>query len=500
MSPIVTFAKHFPGHIEIQEDLSSIAKQLRLKRIQEVRRNEKLISRKRCQDYRQKIDERKEMKETQQKQIKLQAKMQEREVLVSKWQNTMIEAGQAHRYAKHELVEQEDHRQKKMIKTQVTEQNILQRHHEAVKIIKHQQVERDKKEDFAHYLKHLRDEERQSTREDAHQFGEQIAIQTAKKKLMDEEQARKNLTNIKYMLPHEKIVQSAEHVDQRFPVHVEARIIKHGVLPNDGVIFNAASTQERQTTQENWSAVMTEMKQKNAVKVRAVKAREVQKKAKGIAFLEEELKILAAVDRSGSRLHRVKETQQVKEDQENKVIRDSFEKIFMATSFPNHAKDDVFMPPSPPQFAPTPKRRVPSQHSEHDQRKLQRQFWVDFSERPQVNEEEDHRSVTSRSTFAEEDSLDKSFDEHWLKESQYQPPNVGHRNSLEPIVENHTDDESLSPDTSRIISRHMPDWRRLEVPSPFNGMDGAPIISHQDESFGTNVRQSFLFTLFHLYY
>jgi hypothetical protein len=50
--------------------------------------------------------------------------------------------------------------------------SIPSKHSQAVKIVKHQQQEREKKDELVYYLKHLRDEERYGTREDAHEFGE----------------------------------------------------------------------------------------------------------------------------------------------------------------------------------------------------------------------------------------------------------------------------------------------------------------------------------------
>lgn len=439
----------YPGRLEIREDLEAMAKKLRVKRMQEVREQERQLALARNQEYRDKINQRKEKKMILAKDVKREEVVQKRDQVAAQWQCSLAKTGEAHRTARWSTQETIERR----ITTETT--TIEQRLHaearqkEAMDIIRTKRAEAQQRINDMLYLKHLRDDAKQEEREDAHARRE---TQEIKDRL---NRPQPIVHNTHYF---HQVVQSAERVDHRFPIKIQAKVIRHGLVANDDTVYNDAKIQETVTIKNNWDHIMTEMQQKKAVKKRAIVAKSVAIKQRGSQNLEDQLKVLSVVDRAGGRLHRVKEIHQISKDEDNMKVKDAFEKLFMVSAIPQ-AEDGAIasmplLPPSPPQMR--------SQMRPHE---------MAISRSPMSPYDAlyggDESSTTSYSSASVmEDSL---FDASKLSTS-----NIFHA-----AADYSTDEESLSPDASHILPA---DWRNVE------GIKPAVVVAHDEleESFDTN--------------
>jgi hypothetical protein len=237
-------------------------------------------------------------------------------------------------------------------------------------------VERTRAEREA-FLLTQRQDTRQSEREDAHLFAEQQRLQRDRQ-LAAGNEARLAAMQIRERVTRHatgRIAQSAEVVQERFPVHVRATIVRHGPTDTQAV-RNQATVQSEKVIKQHWQAILNEMKSKSVVKTRAKQAKEVVVRQRGVQFLEEELKLLSMMDRAGDRVNRVKECHQVKNTDTSHLqsLHDSFEQVFLTAPAPpnpssslhhNHplfhadedAEDDAESLQPPPSFVNTPQKR-----------------------------------------------------------------------------------------------------------------------------------------------
>lgn len=357
----------FKGRLEMQEDLSRVSKQLRLDRIKRAREREQQISSERSELYRHFIEESKRQRLMEKKQKKAEELSKRMDALNDQWGYALADAGAAHRDAhlrmeevnRQKLASQDQERRRK----EAAEKRMAF----ALKKVREDEVNRKHKERETLILKHLRDQERWASREDAHCYGETRQVHAVQLEINDK---------------LKRTAQSAESVYNRFPIHITPKITRHGVTVSEMAVLNNAAQEELVARKTAWKNIMSEMTRKRVVKERATSARFKNFRNTSSKQLEDELKILHKYDKSGLRNWRVKEVLAVPPDEaEETDIKMNFEKVFMNV---RPAKDHS---PSPP-----PSRSVsydeggersfvddsPDRHPRGGDA-----FWIDFRAKPE---------------------------------------------------------------------------------------------------------------------
>lgn len=336
-------SSQYMGRIELQEDLTNLARQLRIQRLREVREQERQISAVKCLTYRSKIIECKEVKYENSRRKKVEKLSKQAENLMVKWQCSLVQTGDAHRNARihsEKAYDKKSSQQRHAKKYQVIAESRMER---ALKIERYRQMQRQKKDEELQALKQIRDQERISERDDAHTMREALE---SRQKFTATLEKDLTLSNV-----NQKIARSAEQVHHRFPTMITAKVIRHqdpgnGIVDNHGdsgdakvAIVNEAAEQERQTIRHTWTNILSEMKRKKVVKKRAEIARIKNMKMAGAEYLEEELRYLQQVDIAAPRNARVKESTNVKPEAEDPNLQIKFEREFMSTVFPYETWD-----------------------------------------------------------------------------------------------------------------------------------------------------------------
>lgn len=355
----------FKGRLEMQEDLSRVSKQLRLDRIKRAREREQQISLERSELYRHFIEESKRQRLMEKKQKKAAELSKRMDALNDQWGYALADAGAAHRDAQLHMEE--------VNKQKLAAQDLERRRKEAaekrmafaLKKVREDEVHRKHKERETLILKHLRDQERWASREDAHCYGETRQAHEAQLEISDK---------IK------RTAQSAESVYNRFPIQITPKITRHGITPDEKAVLNNAAQEELVARKVAWKNIMSEMTRRRVVKERATSARFKNFRNTSSKQLEDELKILHKYDKSGLRNWRIKEVLAVPPDEaEETDIKMNFEKVFMNV---RPAKDHS---PSPP-----PSRTASYEGGERsfvddspDRHRGGDAFWVDFHSKPE---------------------------------------------------------------------------------------------------------------------
>ena len=317
------------GAIECQEQLESLSKKLRIQRLKEVREQERLIASRACMAYRDCINSRKESKASIIKENKVCGLQREQASLTRQWQSTLTAVGSAHRNAR-EITEvrnkKTDTNKQLQHKRRADE---LQRSKSAIKTIQ-ENIQRVKQSsDRLLELQQIRDQYQQSDREDAHAHGESFK---ARQRLLEShsyvpEEPHGNLS----VRNQSRVLQSALSIERRFPIKVNATIIRHGLPHRDNtIIMNDAATEESIARRKTWAAVMTELLSRRKTIVRAREATNTVVRNKTVEFLETELKLLELADKQGSRQSRLCNVLGVAPDEEESTVQRSFEKVFLS--------------------------------------------------------------------------------------------------------------------------------------------------------------------------
>jgi hypothetical protein len=320
------------GSIEVQGMFVAMSKQLRLQRLKEVREQERLIAHKRCTTYRQCIDDRKYDKTTAKKDQIKSEKLNKLHELKLEARKAHDESGLAHRLARQtsetnakEMIENtkvalkraKEEQQRNRLAHQVQQEELLAAQRKAVR----QQA-----------LHQIKKEFRQSEREDAHAIGETYAV---RQQILDAQRAAlQNLHSVPAVYTQRRVQQGAASIEQRFPVEVHARIVRHGV-PGAGhgdraaMVRNGAFVEEGAILRKTWQCVMKEMTTRIRTRVRAKAAQQTVERKKGVQFLDSELQALEAADKSHGRMGRLNSAGAVQPEVELPRLQGAFEKVFL---------------------------------------------------------------------------------------------------------------------------------------------------------------------------
>lgn len=322
-------SKDYLGNLELQGMFVTMSKQLRLQRLKEVRESERQIALKRCATYRQCIDGRKlEKAHVIRDQIKSD-KLSNLHVMKMEAKKASDESGLAHQLARSraEVAARETVENAKVAKRRAREDKERQRFAGKIRQEELLAAQRPALRQFA--LQQVRKEIRQSEREDAHAIGETYA---ARQQILEAQRAAlDSMHAVPPVYTHRRVQQGAVSIEQRFPIEVHARIIRHGARggKDRSVVHNGAFVEESAILRKNWQAVMREMTTRLRVKARAKVAEQTVERKKGVQFLDSELQQLETADKSYGRLGRLNSTQAVPPDAESPRLQGAFEKVFL---------------------------------------------------------------------------------------------------------------------------------------------------------------------------
>jgi hypothetical protein len=209
-----------------------------------------------------------------------------------------------------------EEQQRSQVAEKIRHENILAAQRESLRLLALQQV----KKEF-----------RQSEREDAHAIGETYA---ARQQLQDlKAAALERMHSVPAVYTQRRVQQGAVSIEQRFPVEVHARVVRHGVRGHgydSTVIHNSATVAEITILRKNWQLVMREMQNKIRTRVRAKTAQHTVERNRGVVFLDSELHQLEIVDKAPGRQHRLNSALCVQPDAEAPRLQSTFEKMFMS--------------------------------------------------------------------------------------------------------------------------------------------------------------------------
>ena len=105
---------------------------------------------------------------------------------------------------------------------------------------------------------------------------------------------------------------------------------RHGYTPEEKAVLNQATIQEIHAKKVAWKNVLNEMKRKRIIQERFKVAKQTYFKLTSAEHLEEELKLLEKIDKSGIRSQRTKESMMIEDERMQwNQMKQNFEKIFM---------------------------------------------------------------------------------------------------------------------------------------------------------------------------
>lgn len=307
------------GQQEMREKGEQIFRQMRLKRLQEVREQERRISLDKCQQYRGRINEHKRGKQEAVKEGKRKILMQAHDDLVYTWQQSVVDNGSAQRDAKENWVETVNRINDRYSQAAEKVAMSLQRQRQALELIEATKLEKERTDADRVRRILIRRELIASDREDA-----KAACEARKAKDEAAERQAMLVLQSQGAHVHDKPVADKGSV-------VQARVMKHGAIKADvSVISNRASVEENVVVKRLFKRCIDELRNKNKALARARVARKSTAVVQNVEFLEAELGLLLAYDRSPQRTFRIKNVSSVPPNEEGPVIVQFFEKVFLS--------------------------------------------------------------------------------------------------------------------------------------------------------------------------
>jgi hypothetical protein len=432
----------YKGRLELQQELGDLSKQFHIQRIKEVREQEKRIAEERCRLYRETLDQIKEEKYAKKIQEKEKQHREKVTQLTKVWSSSLLETGTAHRKAAEVNLLQYKLQMKRNEKLRKHQEKAEERRHYAMEKLRKQQTELRTAQRDKEYLKHLRDEERAVERETAHEYGEHHkSIHT------DNNDNDSEYTNTRM------IKQSAENVHDRFPIKIRATVTRHGYTPEEKAVLNQATIQEIHAKKVAWKNVLNEMKRKRIIQERFKVAKQTYFKLTSAEHLEEELKLLEKIDKSGIRSQRTKESMMIEDERMQwNQMKQNFEKIFMnAPNLPHNQEHQQYHQQQyQQQYQQQPRHKIPQPMmkktimmivpQEQDQQQQQR-IWspstvsTSLKEEEEEEEEDDQAGGREQSIVRGTESRPTSGQ---IRNIQHRQASYQHSSTTQPISPVHS--------------------------------------------------------------
>ena len=320
------------GHIERQEFLQLVSKEQRLRRLKEVRLQEKSIATDRCLLYREKISEQKQQRKNGKIDEKTNHLKQAHDSLAVNWQASLLDTGMAHRTAKKSS--SFNFIQSKLVESNNMKRNLAAetREKEASKKLLEIMQESNATLEERNRLLEIRRELSASNREDAKATAEARKIVRVQQ-LQRKAEAASQYNGPVVVREQPKAEQSALSVLDRGVINIQARILRHGsdVSRDKSAVLSIAEAEDNKAIRKLFSRALEELKNKIKSKQRVRNATKSSIAVQNVETLESVLIALQISDRSGTRIDRVKNSFSVIPNSEKPVIAQAFEKAFLST-------------------------------------------------------------------------------------------------------------------------------------------------------------------------
>lgn len=287
----------FTGRIERESTILNDFNQARLKRLQQVRQQEKALSTNRCDAYRSLIVRRKELKTRDVKRELIRGRKSLHDEFVTARQQSLIDTGYAHRTASDLSASDTINKINAEELLAFTQEEALRR--EKVAMASNYLDQTVKRELAAALVKrnNLRRCAIASDREDARATTEAKAAKVAR--ILDDQRHM----SAESILPRTNVArQGGLRIQDRRPIYMHTNIVRHGQSNDDhDTIVNSAALQERCTMTRRWSYVMKEIIHRKSSASRAHDAYMNQKALHKLGQLEIELAALSLADKAANR-------------------------------------------------------------------------------------------------------------------------------------------------------------------------------------------------------
>lgn len=327
----------FTGRIERESILQINFNQARLKRLQQVRQQEKALSTDRCDAHRNLIVRRKEVKTNEVKRELIRGRKSLHDEIVNIRRQSLIDTGCAHRIASDlsasNAIDQIDAELLRILKEGETAQR------GKVAMSANYLEQTAKRELTAALVKrnNLRRCTIASDREDARATAEAKAANTAR--LLDGQRR----TSAESVLPRRQndrmdvARQGGLRIQDRRAICLNTSVVRHGAADLDQrAIFNSAAIQERYTITRRWSYVMKELIHRKSSASRAHDAYMNQRAKQKLGQLEAELAALSLADKAASRANLARDTKAVRlghhHNESSRSSAAAFHREFLAPS------------------------------------------------------------------------------------------------------------------------------------------------------------------------
>lgn len=326
---VIPFEQYAIGSLEMRDKGEKVFKLMRLKRLQEVRQQERQIALERNAQYRDKINDHKKCKKDFALTAKRNEMIQHHDNLLHSWQKSLVDAGNAQREAKENTVDTINRLRKNQSVAIQKKAACVHRQREALKQI---ELEKDDQAVAAEERTRRLTARREliaSDREDAKATAE---ARKAKEELIER---RKIAAMNAYGGPQiidQPIVErsSGGSSQQKSASVVQTRIIRETTRADMSAITNKATDEENVVVKRLMKRCIDELRNKNKALLRARAARRSTAAAHNAEALEAEFATLLAFDRSSQRTYRVKNAASIPANEEEPVILESFENVFLS--------------------------------------------------------------------------------------------------------------------------------------------------------------------------
>lgn len=332
----LTILQYAIGPLELREQGEKFFRQMRLKRLQEVREQERLISMERCMQYREKIDSHKLAKREAEVAAKKQELLKSHNALVYTWQKSLSDAGSAQREAKENSIDTVNRLRNMQRAEREKKAKSVLREREALQEIKVVKVQKEVVQAEKAQRNSIRRELIASDREDAKAKAEvRKATLEAKRRAAEAKAAETDEPEIVDQPLADKGTVSQQ---QKSAVVVQARVVRETTRADKFVVSNKAAVEENLVVKRMFKRCIDELRNKNKAMLRARAARKSTTVVQNVEFLEAEFATILGLDRSPNRQYRVKNASSIPATDEGPAIVQTFEKVFLSD---NAARESI---------------------------------------------------------------------------------------------------------------------------------------------------------------
>jgi hypothetical protein len=281
-----------------------IEKQLRIDRLNEVRRQERLISNIRCSYFKKTAETHRTIRKNIIEHQNAAKDKRMENLLHKKYHQALLHTGDAHRAATNLTSDIKQNKSLEAKKKKNDEILAKDRSKIAAKVMHEEKALLERTKIIAAEKLIFRNEQSLLDRESAHATHESNLF---KLKLRNAQiEAERNVPKAKVQIVH-NAEQSSISIQDRMRVPVQARVIRHGLPSHDtSAVQNRALDAKYETTKRNMNLVMQELINKFIVKKRNAAAKKHVEKDETVTKVEKSFEILKSIDVMGNRSSRIK--------------------------------------------------------------------------------------------------------------------------------------------------------------------------------------------------